>query len=123
MAIPGGDELVGHAGVVGLLRIERRPGYRLWVGGPVPPGAGAWTLGSLVIVRRRHAHRRLLLAHELEHVQQWRDQGVARFVRSYLGAYGHQRLRGYPHGAAYRRIPAEISAEWRARRNLGIGCG
>src|SRR5690606_31434529 len=31
--------------------IDHRPGYRVWVGGPVPPGAAAWTLGSLVIVR------------------------------------------------------------------------
>jgi hypothetical protein len=108
---------------VGRLRIERRPGYRLWVGGPVPPGAGAWTLGSLVIVRRRHAHRRLLLAHELEHVRQWRKQGVVGFLRPYLGAYLRERLRGRSHGAAYRRIPAEISAEWRARRHLGIGRG
>lgn len=102
-------------------RIERRPGYRLWVGGPVPPGAGAWTLGSLVIVRRRHADRPLLLAHELEHVRQWRAAGVAGFLAAYLGAYLGWRVRGYPHGAAYRRIPAEVSAEWRARRRLGIG--
>lgn len=108
---------------MGRLRIERRPGYRLWVGGPVPPGAAAWTLGSLVIVRRRHAERRLLLAHELEHVRQWRDQGVVGFLRPYLGAYLRHRLRGHSHGAAYRRIPAEISAEWRARRHLGIGRG
>ena len=51
---------------VGWGRIERRPGYRLWIGGPVPPGADAWTLGSLVIVRTRHAASVHLLAHELE---------------------------------------------------------
>jgi hypothetical protein len=28
------------------------------------------------------------------------------------------RLRGYPHWAAYRRIPQEIEAEWIARRNV-----
>ncbi|MEO6629202.1 MAG: hypothetical protein ABIP03_11620 [Aquihabitans sp.] len=102
-------------------KIERRPGYRLWVGGPVPPGAGAWTLGSLVIVRRRLAHSSLLLAHELEHVRQWRQQGFVGFLWRYLTSYVGWRARGYPHGAAYRRIPAEIEAEWRARRHLGIG--
>lgn len=104
-------------------RIERRSGYRLWVGGPVPPGADAWTLGSLVIVRRRSAEQAHLLAHELEHVHQWRELGAVGFLRSYLAAYFHWRLRGYPHAASYRRIPAEISAEWRARRRLGLGGG
>lgn len=102
-------------------RIERRPGYRLWVGGPVPPGAGAWTLGSLVIIRRRHAENTHLLTHELEHVQQYRDLGMARFLVRYLRAYGRWRVRLYSHAASYRRIPAEVSAEWRARRQLGLG--
>lgn len=106
---------------MGIGRIEQRPGYRLWVGGPVPPGAGAWTLGSLVIVRRRLADRTHLLAHELEHVRQWRELGVVGFLRRYLGAYLRWRLRGYGHAAAYRRIPAEVAAEWRARRHLGLG--
>ena len=101
--------------------IERRPGYRLWIGGPVPPGAGAWTLGSLVIVRRRHAGNTHLLAHELEHVRQYHELGVAGFLRRYLASYLSARVHGYPHDAAYRRIPAEVSAEWRARRHLGMG--
>ena len=102
-------------------RIERRPGHRLWVGGPVPPGAAAWTLGSLVIVRERHADDGHLLAHELEHVRQYRELGFAPFLTRYLVAYGRLRLRGFPHQAAYRRIPAEVAAEWRARRLLGVG--
>lgn len=102
--------------------IERRPGYRLWVGGPVPPGAAAWTLGSLVIVRRRHADNPHLLAHELEHVRQYHHDGIVGFLVRYLGAYAELRVRGYPHQGAYRRIPAEVSAEWRARRLLGVGC-
>lgn len=102
-------------------RIERRPGYRLWIGGPVPPGADAWTLGSLVIVRPASAGSVHLLAHELEHVRQWRELGVVGFLGGYLGAYLACRLRGYPHRSAYRRIPAEVSAEWRARRHLQLG--
>jgi len=103
--------------------IERRPGYRLWIGGPVPPGSSAWTLGSWVIVRRRSADSVLLLTHELEHVRQWRERGRVGFLFGYLAAYLSWRARGYPHLAAYRRIPAEVEAEWRARRRLGIGVG
>ena len=106
---------------MGLGRIERRPGYRLWIGGPVPPGAAAWTLGSLVIVRTRHAGSQHLIAHELEHVRQYHELGFPGFLVRYLLAYGALRLRGYGHQAAYRRIPAEVSAEWRARRLLHIG--
>lgn len=87
----------------------------------MPPGADAWTLGSLVIVRTRHADSQHLIAHELEHVRQYQDLGVATFLIRYLLAYAALRLRGYPHDAAYRRIPAEVSAEWRARRLLHIG--
>jgi hypothetical protein len=57
-----------------------------------------------------------LLRHELEHVRQWREFGVLGFLRRYLGAYVRWRLRGYPHLAAYRRIPFEIEAEWLAQR-------
>ena len=103
--------------------IERNPGYRRWVGGPVPPGASAWTLGSLIIVRRRAADASRLLAHELQHVKQWREAGVVGFLVTYLGHYFRWRLRGYPHWAAYRRIPAEVSAEWTSRRQLGVGAG
>ena len=103
------------------MRVERRPGYRLWVGGPVPPGADAWTLGSTVIVRKRSAGSVHLLTHELEHVRQYRELGVIRFLATYLRDYLRWRIRGYGHKAAYRRIPAEISAEWRARRHLRLG--
>lgn len=96
-------------------RIEQRRGYRLWVGGPVPPGAAAWTLGSLVVVRRRYRSSARLLAHELEHVRQWREAGAVRFLVRYLGGYVHWRIRGFPHAAAYRRIPAEVDADWHAR--------
>jgi hypothetical protein len=85
------------------------------VGGPVPPGADAITLGRLVIVRRRAAGSERLLRHELVHVRQWRELGVARFLVRYVGAYLRWRLRGYGHWAAYRRIPLEVEAEWISR--------
>jgi hypothetical protein len=88
----------------------------------VPPGADAWTLGTTVIVRSHRPPSQHLLAHELEHVRQYRDLGTAAFLARYLADYLALRLRGWDHKAAYRRIPAEITAEWRARRALGLGC-
>ena len=94
------------------------PEYRVWRGGPVPPGADAITLGSLVIVRSRSADNARLMRHEREHVRQWRDLGVVGFLRRYLGAYLRWRVRGYGHRAAYLRIPLEVEAEWVARREV-----
>jgi hypothetical protein len=96
--------------------IERHGDHWRWVGGPVPPGADAITLGRLVIVRRRAAGSAHLLRHELVHVRQWRRYGVAGFLWRYLGAYVRGRLLGYGHQGAYRRIPLEVEAEWVARR-------
>jgi hypothetical protein len=98
------------------VRLERHPHYWCLVGGPVPPGADAITLGRLVIVRRRAASSARLLRHELVHVRQWRRLGVGGFLSRYLGAYLRGRVRGYPHKGAYRRIPLEVEAEWEARR-------
>ena len=94
---------------------RRGDGYWLWVGGPVPRGASAITVGSVISVRRRSADSPRLLRHEAEHVRQWRRYGVAGFLRRYLGAYLHWRSRGYGHWGAYRRIPLEVEAEWVAR--------
>ena len=95
--------------------IQRRDGYWLWVGGPVAPGAAATTIGSLILVRRRHADDQHLLDHELQHVDQWRHFGLVGFLVRYLRGYAHGRLHGHPHWAAYRRIPFEVEAEWAAR--------
>jgi hypothetical protein len=96
--------------------LEREEGHWRWVGGPVPPGAAAITLGRLVIVRRRAAGDAHLMRHELVHVSQWRRLGVVGFLVRYLGSYLRWRLRGHGHRAAYLRIPLEVEAEWRARR-------
>ena len=89
----------------------------MWVGGPVPRGAAAITIGPVVSVRRRFASDDRLLRHELVHVRQWRSLGVTGFLVRYVGAYLRWRLRGYGHWAAYRRIPLEVEAEWEARRS------
>lgn len=93
----------------------------LWVGGPVPRGAKAITFGKLVSVRKDAVGSERLLRHEREHVSQYRRYGIIGFLRRYVVAYVRWRLRGYGHKAAYRRIPFEASAEWQARRSLGIG--
>lgn len=98
------------------MAIRRADGHWLWVGGPVPPGAAAITLGRLVSVRRGAAGNARLLRHEAEHVRQWSERGVTGFLARYLGDYAHLRLRGWPHWSAYRRIGFEVEAEWRARR-------
>jgi Domain of unknown function (DUF4157) len=99
------------------MRVRRGDGYWVWVGGPVPPGAAAITLGSVVIVRKRSEGNARLLRHEAVHVGQWRRFGVAGFLARYLVAYLKARGGGYPHWAAYRRIPFEIEAEWVSRRS------
>ena len=98
-----------------VLKLERHADHLRLIGGPVPPGAAAITIGPLISVRRRSAGNARLLRHELVHVRQWRSLGVLGFLRRYLAAYLRWRLRGHSHWAAYRRIPLEIEAEWVAR--------
>lgn len=108
------------------MRLERRNGYRVLVGGPVPPQAAAITLGRLIIVRRGHGTDRLM-AHELVHVRQFVELGAPRFLGRYVWSYLRSRLAGYGHMAAYRRIPLEVEASWLSRlhdlRALEPGAG
>jgi hypothetical protein len=57
----------------------------------------------------------LLLVHELVHVRQWRELGVARFLWRYLGSYLSGRIRGQGHRGAYLAIPLEVEARAAAR--------
>lgn len=98
------------------MSLERRGDHWLWIGGPVPPGSDAITIGSVISVRRPHAGNARLLRHEQEHVRQWRDLGLIRFLRLYLGSYAAWRWHGFGHRAAYRMIPLEVEAEEAARR-------
>jgi len=100
------------------VRIERRNGYVVIHGGPVPRGSSAITLGPVIVFRSGVAERPYLLNHELVHVRQWRRYGVAGFALRYVGGYALWRLRGKGHWGAYRRIPFEIEADWVARRLL-----
>ena len=96
--------------------LRRQGDHWLWVGGPVPPGAAAITIGRVVSIRRRSADDPHLLAHEAEHVRQYRERGVAGFLVTYLSDYLRRRAAGWPHWAAYRRLGLEVEAEWLARR-------
>jgi hypothetical protein len=98
------------------MRLRRRGDHWLLVGGPVPPGSAAITIGSVISVRRRYAGDARLLRHEEEHVRQWRELGYLRFLRQYLGAYVRWRRAGFGHQAAYRLIPLEVEAEETADR-------
>lgn len=84
----------------------------------MPPGYAAITIGSVVCVRERWAADETLAIHEAEHVRQWRRHGTVGFLGRYLGSYLRLRGRGWPHVAAYRRIPLEVEAAWVAHRSL-----
>ena len=111
----GGRDDEGVASLA-TMRIHQRDGFRVWVGGPVPPGAAGITLGNLVIIRRQYAEDEDLMRHETIHVRQWRRYGYVGFLLRYFGSYAVWRLRRKGHLGAYRRIPLEIEAEWVARR-------
>lgn len=91
------------------------------VRGVAAPGAAATTLGRIVFVRRGVTMSARLRRHEYEHVLQFHCYGWAGFFCRYLAAYLLWRCRRAGHMGAYRRIPFEVQAEWRARRKLGIG--
>lgn len=76
----------------------------------LPPGVRAMTLGRLVLVRTGQAGDRVLLAHELVHVRQWREQGPVGFLLRYLREYLRGRMAGLGHREAYLAIGAEVEA-------------
>lgn len=98
------------------MRIQRDGETVLLVGGPVPRGAAAITLGRVVSVRRGQETNRRLMRHEAEHTVQYARDGMIRFLARYVRGYLFWRGVGYGHWAAYRRIPYEAEAEWSARR-------
>ena len=101
------------------MRIERRSGYLLWIGGPVPKGSAGITFPRVVIVREGLEQSPFLIRHEQVHVRQWRRYGVIGFGARYLAGYLLWRLRGKDHNGAYLRIPLEIEADWLSRRTIG----
>jgi hypothetical protein len=72
------------------------------------------TLGRWILVRRGREQDAGLIAHELVHVQQWREHGALPFLARYLADYARGRLRGQPHWTAYAAIPFESEARERS---------
>lgn len=111
------DEEVAHFDLVAPSTARRA---RLLVVPFLPPGAAGMTLGRWVLVRDGHQRREDLVAHELVHVEQWRDLRPRHFLTRYLRSYVRLRSGGLAHRAAYLAIPFEQEAReragaWRAR--------
>ena len=103
--------------------LRREADHWVWVGGPVPPGSDAITIWRVISVRAASADDPRLMRHEQEHLRQWRDLGIARFLWQYLGAYVRGRAKGMAHREAYRMIPLEIEAREAADREFRGGTG
>ena len=87
---------------------------RIVVVGWLQPGIAAMTVGRFVFVRRGNEASVGLIAHELVHVEQWRELGVAKFLTRYLRDYLHGRRAGLDHWAAYHAISLEDEARLRS---------
>ena len=82
------------------------------------PGMHGMTLGRLILVLRDddRSGRRALLAHELVHVEQYAELGMARFLRRYVGEYLANLWRLRNHRRAYEAISLEAEARAAAAR-------
>jgi Domain of unknown function (DUF4157) len=78
------------------------------------PGVVAMTIGRWILVRRGHELDVGLIAHELVHVEQWRERGAVGFLAAYFGEYLRYRLEGQRHWAAYSSISFEVEARTRS---------
>jgi hypothetical protein len=79
------------------------------------PGAGGMTVGRWILLRRGQEHRAALVAHELVHVEQFRNLRTRAFLVRYLRSYFMSRRGGVLHRAAYLAIPAEQEARDRTQ--------
>jgi len=99
------------------LRIDRvkvrpAPAWLEWAWGRAVSGMA---LGNTVYLRRELLETNPaglggLLVHELVHVHQWRELGLARFLWKYVAGYLSGRLTGLSHRDAYHAIPIEVEA-------------
>lgn len=78
----------------------------------LPPGASGMTVGRFILLRSDvdRSGTRQLIAHELVHVRQFAEQGMLRFLATYLRDYLRQLRVHRRHRAAYLAIPAEVEA-------------
>lgn len=68
------------------------------------------TFGGWILIVRSQVANRLLVAHELVHVRQWREAGRVRFLSRYLRDYLRGRFRGVGHWTACALVPFEVEA-------------
>ena len=82
------------------------------------PGAHGMTVGRYILMLRDddRSGRRVLLAHELVHVEQYAQLGVASFLRRYITEYARHLWRVRSHRQAYRAISFEAEARAAAAR-------
>ena len=82
------------------------------------PGVDGMTLGRLILLRRDddRSGRRVLIAHELVHVEQYAELGAARFLWRYLREYLANLVRLRNHRGAYLAISLEAEARAAAAR-------
>lgn len=85
------------------------------------PGFHGMTVGRLILLLRDddQTGRRVLLAHELVHVEQYAQLGTMRFLRGYLREYVANLWRLRNHRQAYRAISFEAEARSAATRWAG----
>lgn len=76
------------------------------------PGMDGMTVGRFILVLRDddHSGHRLLLAHELVHVEQYAQLGTVRFLWRYVREYLAHLRRLRNHMQAYRAISLEVEA-------------
>ena len=91
----------------------------------LPPRATATTLGTVILLRPSGRGDSTLLAHELVHVRQWSELGIAGFLRRYLVAYARNLVQLRRHRLAYLAIPLEAEARqqahaWHDRSAMGL---
>lgn len=94
-----------------------KPHLASWIFRWLPTDADAITFGRHVFFRETYPSERLV-RHEAEHVKQYKEHGVVRFLFIYLRDYVSGRLIGLSHRDAYRNIRFEVLArEAEARDN------
>ncbi len=86
-----------------------RIGFPWWLRPFLDRHTIAITLGRRVYVAAEHATE-AVVRHELVHVRQAGELGMARFVVKYVAEYLRNRRQGMTHDEAYRAISFEVEA-------------
>jgi hypothetical protein len=85
-----------------------RVGYPWWLRLFVHRNVAAITLGRRIYVAEEASET--ILRHEMVHVRQAGELGLARFLWRYVAEYLKNRRRGMAHDEAYRAISFEVEA-------------